>query len=320
MDRPSDAPLLSVVVPIFNERDTIPALHERLTSACAPLGHYELVFVDDGSRDGSWDALRGLAAADPAVRGIRLSRNFGHQVALTAGLDAARGDAVVTMDGDLQDPPETIPALVEKWREGYDVVYAVRTERAGETRFKLASASLFYKLVNRLSSIAIPEQAGDFRLLSRRAVETLHSMPERARFIRGMTSWIGFRQTGVPYGREARHSGETKYPLRRMLRFAMDAITSFSTVPIRVITTLGFITVAFCLAYLVYTLWVRLFTDSAVPGWTSVIVVVLFLGGVQLISLGVIGQYVGRIFEEVKQRPLYVVAEVADEGDGSFEA
>jgi polyisoprenyl-phosphate glycosyltransferase len=308
---PADA-LVSVVVPVYDEVETIPELHERLSAALQPLGRYEIVVVDDGSSDGTWEALQARAATDPHLRLIRLSRNFGHQIALTAGLDAARGDAVVSMDGDLQDPPELIPELVARWREGFDVVYAVRTARAGETRFKLATASLFYWLVNRMSSVRIPEQAGDFRLLSRRAVDTLQSMPERARFVRGMTSWIGFRQVGVPYEREARKQGETKYPLRRMLRFAGDAITSFSTAPIRYVTALGFVAVAFCLVYFAYTLYVRLFTDDAVAGWTSVVVVVLFLGGVQLISLGVIGQYVGRIFDEVKERPLYVVDETVE--------
>ena len=312
---PADA-LVSVVVPVYDEVETIPSLHERLSTVLRPLGRYEIVVVDDGSQDGTWEALCARATTDPHLRLIRLSRNFGHQIALTAGLDAARGDAVVSLDGDLQDPPELIPDLVERWRDGYDVVYAVRTERPGETRFKLATASLFYRLLNRMSPVQIPEQAGDFRLLSRRAVDALASMPERARFVRGMTSWIGFRQVGVPYARDPRAEGETKYPLRRMLRFAGDAITSFSTAPIRVVTTLGVVAVLFCLVYLAYTLYVRLFTDDAVAGWTSVIVVVLFLGGVQLISLGVIGQYVGRIFDEVKERPLYVVDEERGGGSG----
>lgn len=307
--------LISVVAPVYNEVDTVPELHRRLREAVGPLGPHELVFVDDGSSDGSWEALRAVAASDRHVRLIRLSRNFGHQIALSAGLEAARGDAVVSIDGDLQDPPELIPALVEQWRSGFDVVYAVRSHRAGETRFKLATASLFYKFINRMSSIEIPEQAGDFRLLSRRALDALLAMPERARFLRGMTSWVGFRQVGVEYDREARHAGKTKYPLRRMLHFASDAVTSFSTTPIRLVVGLGFVAVVLCLLALVWTLYLRFFTDETVQGWTSVIVVVLFLGGIQLISLGIIGQYVGRIFEEVKERPLYVVEEVVDGGD-----
>jgi dolichol-phosphate mannosyltransferase len=272
------------------------------------------VIVDDGSADGTWERLRALAATDSNLRLVRLSRNFGHQIALTAGLDAARGDAVVCIDGDLQDPPEVIPELVARWQEGYDVVYAVRERREGETRFKLATASLFYKWINRMSPVDIPAQAGDFRLLSRRALDALREMPERARFLRGMTSWIGFRQIGVPYTREARFAGSTKYPLRRMLRFASDAVTSFSTTPIRFVTALGFVSVLLCLVALAWTLYLRLFTERTIQGWTSVVVVVLFLGGVQLLSLGIIGQYVGRIFDEVKGRPLYIVDERIESG------
>jgi dolichol-phosphate mannosyltransferase len=306
--------LLSVVVPVFNEVETVRELHRRLSVVAREVGRYELVFVDDGSTDGSWEELVAIAATDPSTRLVRLSRNFGHQIALTAALEAARGDVVVSMDGDLQDPPELIPALVEQFHNGCDVVFAVRTRRHGETRFKLATASLFYRGINRMSSVEIPAQAGDFRLLSRRALDALLSMPERARFLRGMASWVGFRQGTVEYEREARFAGETKYPLRRMIRFANDAVTSFSTAPVRAVVALGFATVAVCVVALAWTLYVRLFTDEAVAGWTSVIVVVLFLGGVQLVSLGIIGQYVGRIFEEVKGRPLYVVAEVVESG------
>jgi len=304
--------VISVVVPIYNEVETIPELMVRLDQALTDVGEHEIVLVDDGSQDGSWPALIAHAGRNPRLRLLRLSRNFGHQVAISAGIDAARGDAVVTMDGDLQDPPEVIPELVAKWREGYDVVYAVRTHREGETRFKLWTASLFYRLIRRMTPISIPEQAGDFRLLSRRAADAFARMPERARFIRGMTSWIGFRQAGVPYRREARGAGSTKYPVRRMLHFAIDAITSFSTTPIRFVTAVGSISVVFCLGYLGWTLYVRLFTDSAVQGWASVIVLVLLLGGLQLVSLGIIGSYVARIFEEVKQRPLYLVEEVVE--------
>ena len=311
---PTDTALISVVVPLHDEEGTVGELHRRLTSVLAPLGRYEVVLVDDGSSDGTWQAMRGLARSDPQTRLIRLSRNFGHQVALSAGLDHARGDAVVSMDGDLQDPPELIPELIERWHAGADVVFAIRQRREGETWFKLATASVFYKLINRVSSVNIPEQAGDFRLLSRRALDALLAMPERARYLRGMSSWIGFEQASVPYARDARYAGETKYPLRRMLHFAGDAVTSFSATPIRLVAALGFLSVALCLVALAWTLYVRFFTDETVAGWTSVIVVVLFLGGVQLLSLGIIGQYVGRIFDEVKDRPLYFVAETV-EGD-----
>ena len=306
------AELLSVVVPVYNEVESVGELHRRLSTVMAGLGEHELVFVDDGSSDGTWEALVGLAKGDRHVRLIRLSRNFGHQLALSAGLEAARGDAVVSIDADLQDPPEVIPDLVARWREGYDVVYAVRERRTGESRFKLATAAVFYKGINRLSSTEIPEQAGDFRLLSRRALDGLLAMPERARFLRAMSTWIGFRQIGVPYGRDARYAGETKYPFRKMARLATDAVTSFSTAPIRAVTTLGLVSVAFCMLALVWTLYLRLFTDRTIQGWTSVLVVVLFLGGVQLLSIGIIGQYVGRIYDEVKGRPLYLVEETVE--------
>jgi len=304
--------LLSVVVPVYNEVESVGELHRRLSSVMTGLGAHELIVVDDGSSDGTWEALLGLAKGDPHLRLIRLSRNFGHQLALSAGLEAARGDAVVSIDADLQDPPELIPELVARWREGYDVVYAVRERREGESRFKLATAAIFYKGINRLSATAIPEQAGDFRLLSRRALDALLSMPERSRFLRGMSTWIGFRQVGVPYTRDARYAGQTKYPIRKMARLATDAVTSFSTAPIRMVFTLGLVAVAFCLVALAWTLYLRLFTDRTIQGWTSVLVVVLFLGGVQLLSVGIIGQYVGRIFDEVKGRPLYLVVETVE--------
>jgi glycosyltransferase involved in cell wall biosynthesis len=304
--------LISVVAPVFNEHSTLPELHRRLTDVLTSLGPYEIVLVDDGSSDGSWDSLLDLAARDPHLRLLRLSRNFGHQAALSAGLDAARGEAIVLMDADLQDPPELIPQLVGKWREGFDVVYAIRGEREGEPRLRLASISLFYRVLYRITSTEIPQNAGDFRLLSRRAADAITAMPERARFLRGMTSWIGFRQTGVPYTREARFAGESKYPPRKLIRLALDGITSFSTAPIKLVTAIGFALVVFCVGVLVWTLYVRFFTSHHPQGWTSVIAVVLLLDGVQLLSLGVIGQYVARIFDETKQRPLYLVDEVVE--------
>jgi dolichol-phosphate mannosyltransferase len=240
---------------------------------------------------------------------VRLSRNWGHQAAITAGLDTARGEAVVVMDGDLQDPPELIPQLLARWRDGYDVVYAVRAERMGESRLRLLAISVFYKLLRRMAGNEIPENVGDFRLMSRRVVDALNAMPERARFLRGMTSWVGFRQTGVEYTRDPRFAGESKYPPRKLLRLALDGITSFSTVPIKLVTWLGFVCFAFCIVVLGWVLYTRLFTNAAPQGWTSLLVVVLLLGGVQLLSLGIIGQYVARIFDESKQRPLYFVTE-----------
>jgi glycosyltransferase involved in cell wall biosynthesis len=304
--------VLSVVVPVFNEEETLPELHRRLTAAIPGDEAYELVFVDDGSVDGSWPIMRELATADPRLRLTRLSRNFGHQAAITAGLDAAKGEAVIVMDADLQDPPELIPQLLFHWRQGFDVVYAVRAERDGESRLRLAAIAVFYKLLRRISGEGIPENAGDFRLMSRRVVDALASMPERARFLRGMTSWVGFRQTGVAYRRDPRFAGKSKYPPRKLLRLALDGITSFSTVPVRLVAWLGFALVVFCLAVLSWALYTRFFTNQAPQGWTSLLVVVLLLGGVQLLSLGMIGQYVARIFEEAKQRPLYLVAEVVD--------
>jgi glycosyltransferase involved in cell wall biosynthesis len=302
-------PMLSVVVPVFNEREVIPELYRRICSALDGYD-FELIVVDDRSTDGSWEILTAIAGNDTRVGLLRFSRNFGHQVAITAGLDAARGDAVVMLDADLQDPPELIPTLVQKWQEGFDVVYGVRTERQGESHFKRVTAAGFYKLLRRLSQIDIPEQAGDFRLYSRRAADVLRNMPERARFIRGMSSWIGFPQMGVPYRRDPRYAGETKYPLRKMARFSLDAIISFSTVPLRVMSTLGLGVVALCGVYLAYVLYAKLFTTETVHGFTSVVVLVALLGGIQLLCLGIVGQYVARIFDEAKRRPLYVLDEV----------
>lgn len=301
--------MISVVLPVHNEAGTLPELHRRLTAALSGVGAYEVVLVDDGSTDDSWFHLVELAKNDPHVELLRLSRNFGHQAALTAGLDAARGEAVIVMDADLQDPPEAIPSLIAKWHEGFDVVYGVRTIREGETRFKLWTAAAFYRALRSISHVDIPADAGDFRLLSRQAVDALALMPERARFLRGMTSWVGFRQVAVQYEREARYAGKTNYSRRRMITLALDAITSFSTAPIRIVTSLGFLLVLFCAGVLAWTVYVKLFTDTAVAGWTSLLAVVLLLGGMQFVALGVIGQYVARIFEEAKQRPLYLVSE-----------
>jgi polyisoprenyl-phosphate glycosyltransferase len=304
------APLLSLVLPIFNEEAIIPELLRRLNGALVDLvPAYEVIFVNDGSRDRSLELLSTAARQDPHLKIINFSRNFGHQVAITAGIDYSSGEAVIVMDADLQDPPEAIAALVEKWREGFDVVYAVRSERAGESAFKRVTAALFYRLLTRLTQIEIPADVGDFRLMSRRAVEAFKSLRERHRFVRGMVSWVGFRQTAVFYQREARYAGSTKYPLRKMLSFAMDGIASFSFAPLHLATYLGLGAAGMSFFYLVYALWIRLFTDQAVTGWTSLMVAVLFVGGVQLITLGIIGEYIGRIYDEIKQRPLYIVAD-----------
>jgi polyisoprenyl-phosphate glycosyltransferase len=307
--------VLTIVVPIYNERETVEELVRRLTAALEPLGPYEIVLVNDGSTDGSWDTLRGLAAADHRLRLLRLSRNFGHQIALTAGLAAARGDAAVLIDGDLQDPPEVIPELVARWEEGYDVVYAVRERRDGESRPRLWAISAFYKLFRRMAATDIPANTGDFRLLSRLAVDALLRMPERARYLRGMTSWIGFSQTGVSYRRDARYAGKSKYPWSKLVRLASDGITSFSVAPIRLVTRIGYVMLVFCVGVLAWTLYTRFFTDNAPQGWTSLLAIVLLLGGMQMLGIGIVGQYIARIFEETKQRPLYFVAETVERGE-----
>jgi dolichol-phosphate mannosyltransferase len=300
------------VAPVYNEADGIAAFHARLRPVADGLGDVEIIYVDDGSTDGSWKELLAISADDPTVRLIRLSRNFGHQMALTAGLETAQGRAVVTLDSDLQDPPELIPELVSRWHDGFEVVHAVRTERAGERRWRLLAIDVYYGVLGRIAGTNIPSQSGDFRLFSRRALDALGSMPERARYIRGMASWIGFHQTAVSYARDPRGSGRTKYPLRKLVHLGADGILSFSTVPLKLVSILGGILVVFCSAVLAWSLYSRLFTSHYPAGWTSVIAVVLLLGGVQLLSLGVIGQYVARIFDEAKGRPLYLVAETVE--------
>jgi dolichol-phosphate mannosyltransferase len=284
--------LLSVIVPCFNEEPVVREAHRSLleTLETNPEGGFELIYVDDGSRDGTLKILRELQQADHRVRVIALSRNFGHQIAVTAGLEHARGEAVAVIDADLQDPPEVILEMLDRWRQGVDVAYGVRSERAGETAFKLWTAKAFYRFINRLSDVAIPLDTGDFRLMDREVVNALLAMPERDRFVRGMVAWVGFRQEPVHYRRAACLAGETKYPLKKMLRFATDGILSFSLVPLR-LAVLG----------IVYALALRLFTDVWVTGWT-----LLFIG---MLFLGVMGEYLGRIYGEVKRRPLYLAKE-----------
>ncbi len=303
--------LISVVVPIYNEAPIISELHRRLTSALRSLPDaYELVFVNDGSADASPDMLRALVVSDSHARLINLSRNFGHQIAITAGMDHARGDAVVVIDADLQDPPEMIPELVAKWREGYDVVYAVREKRVGESVFKRATAAAFYRLITRITNVDIPVDTGDFRLMSRRAVEALKKVRERHRFIRGLVAWLGFKQTGVRFVRQERYAGSTKYPLKKMLKFAFDGITSFSFMPLQMATYLGFFVSVVSFLGILYVVYLRIFTQETIIGWASLMAAILFLGGVQLITLGIIGEYIGRIYDEAKARPLYFTQEV----------
>ncbi len=297
--------LLSVVAPVYNEEALIDEFYARVCGALGEL-EFELVLVDDGSRDSTPAVLERLAAEDPRVRVVFLSRNFGHQTALTAGLDHARGDAVVMLDADLQDPPELIPTMLDNWRAGCDVVYAVREHRDGESRFKLATARWFYTLFDRLAQVELQHNSGDFRLLDRRALDALLSMRERNRFLRGMTVWVGYTQAAVPYRRDPRYAGETKYTLTKMLRFSLDAIASFSDRPLQLATLLGFLisTLAFIAIPVVVVLKL---SGSYLPGFGSITITVLLLGGIQLITIGIIGEYVGRIYDEVKGRPLYLV-------------
>jgi dolichol-phosphate mannosyltransferase len=297
--------LLSVVAPMLDEEQLAEEFYSRVCSSLGELP-FELIVVDDGSTDGTPAILERLASTDPRLRVVTLSRSFGHQTALTAGLDHARGDAVVMMDADLQDPPEVIPSLLERWRDGSDVVYAVRNSRVGESAFKLTTARLFYRLISRLSSIELQENAGDFRLIDRGALEALLAMRERNRYLRGMTVWVGFTQSAVPYERDARYAGETKYTLRKMLKFALDAVSSFSHVPLQLATVLGFAisALAFCMVPVIIVLRA---TGHYLAGFSTITIALLLLGGVQLITLGILGEYVGRVYDEVKGRPLYFV-------------
>ena len=306
----NDATLHSVVVPVFDEEPGLLKFHGRCRAALEGLGEpYELVYVDDGSRDGSWEVMRGLAAQDPHVRLVRFSRNFGHQVAISAGVENAAGDTVTVIDADLQDPPEAIPELIARWRGGSDVVYGVRAKRHEETRFKRATAAAFYRLMRWLADVDMPVDAGDFRLLSRRAVTALLSMPEHDRYVRGMVAWIGYDTAIVEYERDPRVAGETKYPLAKMVRFALDGIMGFSMRPLRVATWLGVAVSAAAFVLAVVLIIVRLFGDVAVQGWTSLAVLLLLLGSVQLVTVGALDEYIGRIHNEVRGRPLYLVRE-----------
>ena len=307
-------PVISIVAPIYNEIDNIPELYDRIRDALDTTGNpWELLLVDDGSTDGSTDLIREYHARDPRVVPVIFARNFGHQIAVTAGLDYARGDAVAIIDSDLQDPPEVILDMISKWQEGYEVVYAVRAEREGETWFKKFTASIFYRLIYRITDVDIPLDTGDFRLLDRKVVNVMKTMRERHRFLRGMSVWVGFRQTGVEYKRAPRHAGETKYPLRKMLRFAMDAITGFSYFPLQLAMYIGFISAGLSILAIPVVIAMRLAGSQAFFGQATTLIAVLFLGGVQLISLGILGEYVGRLYDEAKGRPLYIVSEAPNE-------
>ena len=307
---PHSPPLLSVIVPCFNEAAVIEHTHARLEAALRAItADFEIIYVDDGSRDRTAELLHGIQQAHPEVRVLRLSRNFGHQIAVSAGLDYASGDAVVLIDADLQDPPEVIADMVAKWREGFHVVYGQRSERAGETRFKLWTARAFYRLINRLSEVPIPLDTGDFRLMDRAVVEALRRMREKHRMLRAMTSWVGFKQIAVPYERAERFAGESKYPLRKMLGFALDGIISFSAIPLKVVTMVGFTFSGLSVIGILYALVMRLLTNNWVTGWTLIFITMLLIGGLQFIFLGVMGEYIGRIYSEAKDRPLFLIME-----------
>jgi len=302
----------SIVAPCYNEEGNLTELYRRVSEVMDQTGEkWELVLINDGSQDRTPEMIRELHASDLRVHYIDFARNFGHQIAVTAGMDYAQGDAVILIDSDLQDPPELFLQMIEKWQEGYDVVYAVREERKGESWFKLATAKLFYRIIYRITDVNIPLDTGDFRLMDRKVVNAIKQMKERHRFIRGMTSWVGFKQTGVYYARAERFAGETKYPIRRMVKFAWDAVTGFSFFPLQLAMYLGFTIAGLSALGVIGVIIGRLFGNQAFLGQATTLVMVLFLGGVQLISLGIIGEYLGRIYDEVKGRPMYIVNEAA---------
>ncbi len=308
-------PTLSLVLPIYNEEEVIPELHNRLREFMGKLGlSSEVIFVNDGSRDRSMELLRGIADGEPRYRVLSFARNFGHQAAITAGIDSARGSAVVVMDADLQDPPEVVLTMIAKWREGFDVVYGRRRKRVGETWFKLVTARIFYRLFAAMIPIEVPLDAGDFRLMSRSVVVAFRELRETHRFVRGMVAWVGFKQTEVLYDRPGRFAGETKYPLRKMVRFALDGITSFSILPLRFDTYLGMLMRAGSVGVIVWALLAKFAYKRVVQGWTATVIIIAFFASVQLLMIGILGEYIGRIYEEVKRRPLYVVGDTVNLG------
>ncbi|TFG49940.1 MAG: glycosyltransferase [Anaerolineales bacterium] len=303
-------PTYTIIAPIFNEIDNLPTLYERISEVMDKTGEpWEFVMVDDGSSDGSTEAILEMRTRDKKIVPVIFARNFGHQIAVTAGLDHSHGDAVIIIDADLQDPPEVILDLIEKWKEGFEVVYAVRSKRVGETWFKLFTAAAFYRVIQRITDVNLPMDTGDFRLLDRKVVQVMNQMRERHRFLRGMSVWVGFKQTGVEYERAERHAGETKYPLKKMFKLASDAITGFSYFPLQLATYLGFIAAGISIVAIPIVIIMRLTGSQAFIGQATTLIAVLFLGGVQLISLGILGEYVGRLYDEARGRPLYIVRE-----------
>src|SRR5262245_47864187 len=304
----------SIIAPIYNEKENLPELYRRIKDVMDKTRKpWEILLVDDGSSDGSSEIMRELAKKDKRVRSVIFARNFGHQVAVTAGLDYSRGDAVIIIDADLQDPPELILEMAKKWQEGYEVVFAVRAEREGESWFKLWTASLFYRIISLITDVHIPLDTGDFRLLDRKVVNVMNKMRERHRFLRGMSAWVGFKQIGIEYKRAARTAGETKYPFRKMFRLAINAVTGFSYFPLQVATFFGFLSAGLAILAMPVVIYLRASGSQAFFGQASTLLAVLFLGGVQLISLGVLGEYIGRLYDEAKGRPLYIVREAPED-------
>lgn len=302
--------LISVVVPMYFEEEVAQECYNRLKSVMLQNNiNYEFVFVNDGSTDRTMEILSEISANDYRTKVVNFARNFGHQIAVTAGIAAAKGDAIVIIDADLQDPPEVIPELIAKWEEGYEVVYAKRKQRKGETWFKLLTAKYFYKFLNYMSDIDIPKDTGDFRIIDRKVADVFNQMTEQNRFIRGMMSWVGFRQTYVEYERDERFAGETKYPLKKMIKFASDGIIAFSTKPLRIVMSLGLLSVIISIIVLLYTITVKIIGNDTQTGWASIMVAITFFSGIQLLGLGIVGQYIARIYDESKNRPIYIVKE-----------
>jgi len=312
-------PVFSIIAPIYNETESLPELQRRITEVMTTTGEpWELVLIDDGSTDGSTDMIREMAKKDAHIRPVIFARNFGHQIAVTAGMDYSRGDAVIIIDADLQDPPEVILELIAKWREGFQVVYAQRSEREGENWFKLVTASAFYKLIYRITDVKIPMNTGDFRLLDRKVVEVMNSMRERHRFLRGMSAWVGFKSIGVQYKRAARFAGTSKYPFKKMLKLALTAITSFSYLPLQIAMWIGFISTAISILGLIATIILRIVGSGFLAGQAATLLAVLFIGGVQLLCLGILGEYIGRIYDEARGRPLYITSSTPDEENSTI--
>jgi dolichol-phosphate mannosyltransferase len=303
-----------VIIPAYNEQEVIDESYNRLTKVMQGMdGSYELVFINDGSRDNTAQIIAGICEKDKHVRLINFSRNFGHMPAITAGMEHARGEAIIVIDADLQDPPEVLPLMAAKWREGYDVVYGKRSARKGETFFKKLTAKWFYRIINALSTVELPMDTGEFRLIDRKVCDAVNKLQEKNRYMRGLVSWVGYKQVAVEYVREERFAGETKYPLKKMIAFAIDAITSFSYKPLKLATTLGFVISFLGFVYTLVVIYQRLFTDSTITGWSSTVGIILFTQGIVLVILGMMGEYIGRIYDEIKNRPTYIIREIVGE-------